>query len=54
MFSRLLYFESSSENRKQLLWIKVPLSGTYYFFMALQPFVGPWPLFKFLDHIHSP
>jgi hypothetical protein len=37
---------------------------TYYFkdrendiiiiiIMALQPFVGPWPLFQFLDHIHS-
>jgi hypothetical protein len=22
--------------------------------MALQPFVGPWPLFQFLDPIHSP
>jgi hypothetical protein len=21
--------------------------------MALQPFVGPWPLFKFLDPIHT-
>jgi hypothetical protein len=21
--------------------------------MALQPFVGPWPLFQFLDPIHS-
>jgi hypothetical protein len=21
--------------------------------MALQPFVGPWPLFKFLDFLHS-
>jgi hypothetical protein len=21
--------------------------------MALQPFVGPWPLFQFLDHLHS-
>jgi hypothetical protein len=21
--------------------------------MDLQPFVGPWPLFKFLDPIHS-
>jgi hypothetical protein len=21
--------------------------------MALQPFVGPWPLFEFLDPIHS-
>jgi hypothetical protein len=23
------------------------------FIMALQPFVGPWPLFQFLDPIHS-
>jgi hypothetical protein len=21
--------------------------------MALQPFVGPWPLFQFLDSLHS-
>jgi hypothetical protein len=21
--------------------------------MALQPFVGPWPLLQFLNHIHS-
>jgi hypothetical protein len=21
--------------------------------MALQPFIGPWPLFQFLDPIHS-
>jgi hypothetical protein len=21
--------------------------------IVLQPFVGPWPLFQFLDHIHS-
>jgi hypothetical protein len=21
--------------------------------MAVQPFVGPWPLFQFLDPIHS-
>jgi hypothetical protein len=21
--------------------------------MAVQPFVGPWPLFRFLDPIHS-
>jgi hypothetical protein len=25
----------------------------YQLFMALQPFVGPWPLFQFLSPIHS-
>jgi hypothetical protein len=25
----------------------------YYFIMALQPFAGPSPLFKFLDPIYS-
>jgi hypothetical protein len=25
-----------------------------YLSMALQPFVGPWPLFQFLNPIHSP
>jgi hypothetical protein len=25
----------------------------YYITMALQPFVGSWPLFQFLDPIHS-
>jgi hypothetical protein len=24
-----------------------------YLSMALQPFVGPWPLFQFLDLLHS-
>jgi hypothetical protein len=24
-----------------------------YLFMALQPFFGPWPLFQFLDLLHS-
>jgi hypothetical protein len=23
-----------------------------YLSMALQPLVGPWPLFQFLDHLH--
>jgi hypothetical protein len=26
---------------------------TIYLSMALQPFVGPWPLFQFLDLLHS-
>jgi hypothetical protein len=24
-----------------------------YLSMALEPFVGPWPFFQFLDHLHS-
>jgi hypothetical protein len=25
----------------------------FYVSMALQPFVGPWPLLEFLDFLHS-
>jgi hypothetical protein len=32
---------------RQPRWISV------YPFMVLQPFVGPWPLFQFLDPIHG-
>jgi hypothetical protein len=29
------------------------LQTTVLIIMALQPFVGPWPIFQFLDPIHS-
>jgi hypothetical protein len=29
------------------------ISNNIIIIMALQPFVGPWPLFQFLDLIHS-
>jgi hypothetical protein len=35
------------------LSIYLPIYLSIHLSMALQPFVGPWPLFQFLDLLHS-
>jgi hypothetical protein len=42
-----------SVSTRMELVIKYLLRLNWVIIMALQPFVGPWPLFQFLDPIHS-
>jgi hypothetical protein len=42
---------SYSTNRSIL--INHPIIIIIIIIMAVQPFVGPWPLFLFLDYVHS-
>jgi hypothetical protein len=38
---------------QRLLRIYEHIYLSIYLSMALQPFVGPWTLFQFVNHIHS-
>jgi hypothetical protein len=39
------------KKKKKSIYLSIYVGS--YLSMALQPFVGPWPLFQFLDLLHS-
>jgi hypothetical protein len=51
--SLLIILPSSNNYISYALVIVSTISDHFIIIMALQPFVGPWPPFQFLDPIHS-